>query len=87
MSVIITIVRNITVLVSQNIIFLGFFMPMSHSVSKKTPPVPPLTSFSPSRFSPGLFVVLQEIHDQPSIAVIRLFAKDNAFLKKTRFFF
>ena len=37
MSIIITIVSNITVLVSQNI-FFGFFMSMSHNVNKKTPP-------------------------------------------------
>ena len=32
--IIITIVSNITVLVSQNIIFFGFFIPMSHGVNK-----------------------------------------------------
>ena len=37
MSITITIVSNITVLVSHNIIFYGFFMPMSHGVNKKTP--------------------------------------------------
>ena len=35
MSIIITIVSNIIVLVSQNIIFFGFFMPMIHGVNKK----------------------------------------------------
>ena len=48
--------------------------------------VSPPTFLSPTRFSRGLFIVLQEMFDQPSIAVIRLFAKDNAFSKKTRFF-
>ena len=38
MSIIITIVSNVTVLVSQNIIFFGFSMPMSHGVNNKTPP-------------------------------------------------
>ena len=79
MSIIITIVSNITVSVSRNIIFFGFFMPMSHGVNKKTP-----SSVSPHL--PGLFVVLQEILYQPSFAVIKLFAKDNAFSKKIRFF-
>ena len=37
MSIIITIVSNITVLVSHSIIFFGFFMPMSDGVKKKTP--------------------------------------------------
>ena len=83
MSIIITIVSNITVLVSHNIIFFGLFMPMSHGVNKKTlssvfPHLHP-----PTRFSPGLFVVLQKILYQSS--VIRLFAKDSAFSKKIRF--
>ena len=34
MSIIITIVSNITVLVSYHIIFVGFFMPMIHGVNK-----------------------------------------------------
>ena len=38
MLIMITIASNITVLVSQNIIFFAFFMPMSHGVNKKTPP-------------------------------------------------
>ena len=59
MSIIITIVSNITVLVPQNIIFFGFFMPMRHGVNKRLlhAQVPPLPSPFPTRFSPGLFVV------------------------------
>ena len=38
MSIVITIVSNIIVLVSQNIVFFRFFMPMSYGVNKKTPP-------------------------------------------------
>ena len=38
MSIIITIISNIDVLMSHNIIFFGFFVSMSHSVHKKTPP-------------------------------------------------
>ena len=83
MSIIITIVSNITMLVSQNIIFFGFFMLMSHGVNKKCLPH---TSLSPTRFSPGLFVVLQEMLHQTSIDVNRLFAKGNAFSRKIRFF-
>ena len=45
---------------------------------------PPL---SLTRFSPGLFVVLQEILYQPSFALIRLLPKkNNAFLKQNNFF-
>ena len=49
--------------------------------------VPTLTSLSPTRLSSGLFVAWQKILDQPSIAVIRLLAKDNAFSKKKKRFF
>ena len=35
--------------------------------------VPPTTSLPTTRFSPGLFIVLQEMLDQSSFAVIRLF--------------
>ena len=55
-SIIITIVSNITVLVSQNI-FFGFFMAMS---IRRLLQMPSTTSFSPTRFSPGLFIVWQE---------------------------
>ena len=79
MSIIITIVSNITVSVSRNSIFFGFFMPMSHGANKKT-------RSSVSLHLPGLFVVLQELLYQSSFAVIRLFVKDNAFSKKIRFF-
>ena len=37
MSISITIVSNITVLVSHNTIFYGFFMSLNHGVNKKTP--------------------------------------------------
>ena len=37
-SIIIAIVSNITVLVSHNTIFFGYFMPMSHGVNMKTRP-------------------------------------------------
>ena len=80
MSIIITIVSNITVSVSQNMIFFGFFMLTSHGVNKKTPPSASPNPLFPTRLSPGF--VLQEMLDQPSIAVIRLFAKDNAFWRK-----
>ena len=39
-----------------------------HGVSKKAPPIV-------SRFSPGLFAVLQEMLYQPSFALIRLLQK------------
>ena len=45
-SIIITIISNITVSVSHNVISFGCFMPINHGVNKKAPPVmsppPPL---------------------------------------------
>ena len=38
-SVIITIINNITVLVSHYVICFGYFISMSHGVNKKTPPI------------------------------------------------
>ena len=35
--IIFTIISNITVLVSGNVIRLGYFMPMSNGINKKTP--------------------------------------------------
>ena len=47
------IILLIAVLVSHNVIYLEYFMPVSHDVNKKAPtiisPTPP-----PNRFSPGL---------------------------------
>ena len=43
-SIIITIVRNITVLVSYNIYLVWIFMPVSHGVNKYSSQVPPTTS-------------------------------------------
>ena len=68
---------------SHNVICFGYFMPTSHGVNKKAPPI---VFPHPPRFSSGLLDVLQEILDQPSFAVIWLFAKDNAFSKKIRVF-
>ena len=39
MSIIITITSNIAVLVSHSVICFGYFMPMSHGVNKKAPPI------------------------------------------------
>ena len=41
----------ITVLVSHNVIYLEYFMPMSHGVNRKAPTIFPL---APNRFWPGL---------------------------------
>ena len=86
MSILITVISNTTVLKSQNIIFFRFFMYMIHDVNKKAPPSAFSHLPSHTRFSSGLLLVLQEIPCQPFLAVIRLFAKDNAFSKKIRLF-
>ena len=65
----------------------GYFMPMSHGVniwedySNCLPPPLPLT-----RFSPGLFVALQELIYQPSLALIRLLQNIMHFQNKKVFF-
>ena len=58
-SIIITIISNITVLVSNSVFCFGCFMPMSHGVNKKAPPIvsPPPLLFT--RFSSGSFVEMQ----------------------------
>ena len=61
MSIIITIIGNITVFVSHNAICFGFFMPMSHGINKEASPVVSPAPLPLTRFSPGSFVVLQEI--------------------------
>ena len=57
----------------------------SHIVSIKTPPSASHHLPPPTKFSPGLFVVLQEIICQPCIALIRLFAKNDVFKVKQTF--
>ena len=84
---IIIIVSNTTVLVSQNVMFVGYFINISHDFENKT-----LLSASPSslphtRFSPGFFAVLQEMLYQPSFAFIRLLLRIIYFQSKTNFFF
>ena len=76
MSIIITIVSNITELVLQNIIFSESFIGISS-------PHLPLSYYVLSRF---ICWFKKKMLDQTSIAVIRLFAKDNEFSKKIRFF-
>ena len=66
-SIIITIISNITVLVSHNVICFRYFIPMSHGVSKNAPPI--LSPIPPTRFSPELFVILQKILYQPFFAL------------------
>ena len=79
-SISITIVSNITVLVSHIvIIWFGYVKPMIHGVNKNSSQLPPTTTSLPSAgFSPGMFVVLQEKLYQPCFGVIRLFSEDNA---------
>ena len=79
MSIIITIVSNITVLVSHNVTFFGFFMPMDHGVNKKTPSSVSPTFISSTRILLGLFIVLEEILHQSFLAVTGYFRKITHF--------
>ena len=53
MSIVITIVSNITVLVSHNVTFFGGYMHMSHDVNKNTPPSTSLKISPLPRFNQG----------------------------------
>ena len=80
-SIIITIIGSITVLLSDNVICFGYFMPMSHGVNKKAPTnvlPPPLP---PTRFSPVLFVVLQERLYQPVSSYLTDYCKKKCIFK------
>ena len=55
-SIIITIFSNITMLVSYNVIWLGYFMPMSHSVNNNPSQVPPTTFLSQPGFRQVCFL-------------------------------
>ena len=85
-SVIITIIGSITVLVSHNFAYFGYFMPMMwgkisvRMLPQLPPPHPTLISFSP-----GLFLELQEILYQLSLALIWLFQKIMYFQSKKKF--
>ena len=70
-----TIISNITVLESHNVICSGCFMSMSQGANKKASPIvfPPPLPFT--RFSPCLLVVLQEILYLPSFTLVRLLWK------------
>ena len=81
LSIIITIVGNINVLVSHNVIFFGYFMPETWCQLEDSSNCLPPIALSPFRFSPGLSVVLLKILSQPSFALIKLFAKNNIFSK------
>ena len=86
MLISITIISNITVLVSNNFVCSGCFKPMSHSVNKKARQLPLLPPLPFTRFLPDLFVDLQGILYQSFFALIRLSQK-NKFSKQNNLFF
>ena len=85
-SVIATIICNITVLVSHSFTCFGYSMPMMRGkvsirmLTQLPSPHPTLLDFSP-----GLLVELPEILHQPSFTFIRLFQKIMHFQSKTNF--
>ena len=93
MSISVTIISNVTVLVSNNVICFEYFIPMSHGFNKKIlsivyPPLPPDPSPLPLRgFHQVLLVVLQEIIYQPSFALIRLLQKKKRCIFNVKQFF
>ena len=74
MSIVVTIISNITALVPDNFLCFGYFMPLSHDVNKKVllqcSPLNPPPNQVFTRFSPSLFVDLQEILYEPFFALI-----------------
>ena len=72
MTILISIMSNIAVLVSHNVIGFGYFIPMSHGVNKKSTPITAPTPLLLTGFSPGLLVGLQEMFYKHFFALIRL---------------
>ena len=70
-SITITIISNITVLVSHNVVCFGA---MSYGVNKKAPPIVSPPPLSLTGFPPVFFVVLKAILYQP-FTLIRLLQK------------
>ena len=70
-------------LVSQNVVSIGYFMPMCHGVNKNALPIVFPTPLPFTKLLTGLFVVLQEILHQAFFALVRLLqkVKQNAFPK------
>ena len=58
LQVLLLVMLLITVLVSHSVIYLEYFMPMSHGVNKKAPTIVSPTP-TPNRFSPGLLFYKQ----------------------------
>ena len=81
-SIIITIISNITVLVLHNVICFGYFIAMSYGVNKKAPPI-----ISSHPFWPGLFFCFTGHALWTVFALIRLLQKIMHFESKTNFFF
>ena len=81
-SIVITIISNITVLVSHNAICFGHFIPMSHGVNKKAPPI-----ISSHPIWPRLFFCFKRHALWTFFALIRLLQKIMHFQSKTIFFF
>ena len=79
-SIIITIISNITLLVSHNIIYFGYFMPTSHGTNKKAPPI-----VSPTPLPYQVFTRFACCFIRNSVSTFfyadQIIGKNNAFLK------
>ena len=83
-SIIITVISNISVLVSHNAICSGCFMPLSHGVNKKALPV---VSPPPSPYQ--VFTRLFCCYTSNTLSIFchdQIVAKSNSFSKQTNFF-
>lgn len=97
-SLIIIIVSNITGLVSHNVIFVGYFMPMHYSVNKKAPPILfpipfPQLGFHKAcccltrNYQPIFVAVIAVVVLVAVVALIKLLWKIIHFQSKTIYFF
>ena len=85
-SIIITIVSNITVLVSRNAISFGYFIPRSHGVNKKAPPI-----VSPTLLPYQVFTRFACCFTRNSLSILffsdQIIAKNDAYKVKQFFSF
>ena len=79
-SFIITIVSNITLLLSHTVIFFRYFISLSHGVNKKAPPSAPLLPSLYHVFT--RYVYCFTVNTLPTLFCSKqIIAKDNAFSK------
>ena len=81
MSIINIIISNITVLVSHKVIYFGYFIPTSHGVNKKAPPIVSSTTPLPYHVLTRFACYFTRDSLSTFFCSDRIIAKNNAFLK------